>query len=1173
MFVRIAVFLVLLFTGSAYTAVLCGDNGAIFSDEGLCNSLCSVSCSPVNLKTTGSSGVCDTTNYQGFVYYNNKTYALSKTSDFWDSFPNLAVISNQDINTLLTGILSYFNITAWIGLYDPDFTPSFNTVDPTRFVWRNGLNISFGNWASNEPDNFLASDDIGTVTIYGEHWVYMDDHGYWYDDGHHKSYGGDFKPKRFALVEWTGALDCVNAEIPPENSTQNIVNNVCNGTTPCYVCYTDSGFAQCDSGIATFDYRYRGSTVELNQYEGQIVVSAEGSIDYCFDTVNNIQGCPEDGINAIKSWIVFIGDDGNYYWLGNPDSSPVCKGSIILNTLSYTISGNSVTIDIPSGVRFIQLSDVESLSGQCTGDNRYNLTITIQPAYLCPQNRVQCDATNEVPLCPEGTLNPDRDMCQADAQINCPTGYIWDSSIDRCIRDPECSDGGIFNSVTDRCEKSFTPVCPSGYTADLNTNTCYKSVDCGIGSFNPSLDRCEYPMTPTCPAGFTLVNNRCEYSPPDCPTGTTYSTTLDLCIADYTNSCPAGYTWTGSRCETSPQCPTGFSYNPSTNRCEKPANRNFQCPPGYFYNSSTNRCETTADYQLIANIPKGEICYRSIYYDCYGNAQDYVYQGWNVDTCANCSDFTRFILTNNFNGKLVLTYDIPDDARWYIKENGSVVKSGGNGSSGARGGVSVVVNGSIEIYVGGDYPDGNPGVKLEGYSCPSWATYSNSLCVTSPSVTLSCPAGSSLSGSTCIANPSCPNGGNFDGNADVCWLNATKICPAGTTLNANLNKCTANATCSNSASLDTTRDVCWLAYTPTCPTDWIYDGTNNVCYKAVTCDFVYNPNRDRCEATLDKDCGTYTLDTVNNICFKEVFCQSDPNFPLNSTITFDSGLDKCISEAEHICPSGSSYTYTWNSVPVNKCELIPICLNGSYNPDNDLCYLGDFSCPLGSQYQCVTLSDGKNYCSDIFCGDTEYINNFENTDTPEGINDKQADGTVDSSGNCLGTIYIFNGQDKRCRPPGTQTYYNDCCKDDTIDLTGLVELGKCNANEMYLAKLREWGERDGKCHYIGEYCAERWKFPGGSVCVQKKKTFCCFSSPLARIIQEQGREQLGISWGTPRSPNCRGFTPEEFQKLDWNKIDFSEWIEGEVIPSIESNLTSNIEKTIDQIKTNIETKY
>ncbi|WP_457641321.1 conjugal transfer protein TraN [Persephonella sp.] len=1103
--------ILLMLTLKSYSAVICGDNGVVYDDANLCSSVCSIPCSDATLKTTGSSGTCDKNKYQGFVFFNNKTYALSKNTVFWEDFNNLAVIDSQEINSLLAGILSYYNTTAWIGLYDPNQSTSYNQINTSRFIWRDGSVTSYSNWNTGEPNNYLANEDIGVVTVYGEHWTKMDSQGLWYDDGYHKAYGGDYKPRLNALVEWNGPLDCVNAEVPPENSQQDIIDSTCGGNTPCYVCYTNSGFAQCDAGITTFDYN--GTTVNLNQYEGQIIVSASGTIDYCFDTVNNVQGCPATDLEALKSWIVFIGDDGNYYWLGNPNNSPVCKGNLNLTMLQYTDNGNSVTITIPQGVRFIQLSDVESLSGECTADNKYNLTITIQPAYLCPQNRVQCDATNEQPLCPEGTLNPDRDMCQADAQIQCPTGYTWDPSIDKCTLQYQCPENGILNKDKDRCQKAFIPDCPSNYTADLTNEVCYKQVDCGIGSFNPALDRCEYPVTKTCPSGFTLNNEDICQAPPSCIPNTTYSTTLDKCISDYTLNCPDGYTWTGSRCETT----------------------NIICPSKYSYNASTNRCE--------AQPTSGGVSPSTCSADLTMYEAAYCIEHKSHGSCTPTSTGCKATVYDSTGNPQTLTFD----------QNCNITKFN---------------------YFPFSVAPGEYKCSSDPSTCVFWGAV---VCIKNTSTggvpTLTCPDGSTPVNGVCIANPSCPSGGNFDGAADVCWLNATQTCPTGTTLNTTLNKCIADPICSSGSSLDTVNDVCWIAYTPSCPTGWSYDAANSICYQSITCDFVYNPTRDRCEATLGKDCGTYTYSSTEDLCIKDISCPTDLNFSLNNTITYDTSLDVCLSEAVHICPSGTSYTYTWNSTPINKCELIPICLNGVYNPQNDLCYLGDFTCPLGSQYQCVTMSDGKNYCSDLFCGDAQYANNYQNTDTTQGANDKQADGQIDENGNCLGTIYIFNGQDKRCRPPGTQTLYNDCCKKDSIELAGLVEIGSCNADEQYLAKLREWGERDGKCHYIGEYCAEKWKWPGGSVCVQKKKTFCCFTSPLARIIQEQGREQLGISWGTPKNPNCRGFTPSEFQKLDWNKIDFSEWIESEIIPNVEQNLTNTLNNTIDQIKANIETRY
>jgi hypothetical protein len=76
------------------------------------------------------------------------------------------------------------------------------------------------------------------------------------------------------------------------------------------------------------------------------------------------------------------------------------------------------------------------------------------------------------------------------------------------------------------------------------------------------------------------------------------------------------------------------------------------------------------------------------------------------------------------------------------------------------------------------------------------------------------------------------------------------------------------------------------------------------------------------------------------------------------------------------------------------------------------------------------------------------------------------------------------------------------------------------------------------CHFVGSYCAS--KSPFG--CIEKREAYCCFNSPLGRIIQEQARPQLGQDWGDVENPSCGGLTIEEIGKVDWSKIDISEWV-------------------------------
>jgi conjugal transfer mating pair stabilization protein TraN len=64
---------------------------------------------------------------------------------------------------------------------------------------------------------------------------------------------------------------------------------------------------------------------------------------------------------------------------------------------------------------------------------------------------------------------------------------------------------------------------------------------------------------------------------------------------------------------------------------------------------------------------------------------------------------------------------------------------------------------------------------------------------------------------------------------------------------------------------------------------------------------------------------------------------------------------------------------------------------------------------------------------------------------------------------------------------------------------------------------------------------------------------------LTRILQEQGRPQLGKTWGTPKTPDCSGFTVDEFSRLDLSVMNFSEiyndFIQAARLPDEAATLT------------------
>ena len=131
------------------------------------------------------------------------------------------------------------------------------------------------------------------------------------------------------------------------------------------------------------------------------------------------------------------------------------------------------------------------------------------------------------------------------------------------------------------------------------------------------------------------------------------------------------------------------------------------------------------------------------------------------------------------------------------------------------------------------------------------------------------------------------------------------------------------------------------------------------------------------------------------------------------------------------------------------------------------------------------------------------------------------------------TLTLFKGERETC---GSKVFgVLNCCKGKGFPLIPgislLVALG-CNTQEILLHQR----DANGLCAYVGSYCSK--KILG--ICITKKKAYCCFTSKLSRILQEQGRAQLPKPWGKPKTEQCLGFTLDEFARLDLSRMDFSE---------------------------------
>jgi hypothetical protein len=69
-------------------------------------------------------------------------------------------------------------------------------------------------------------------------------------------------------------------------------------------------------------------------------------------------------------------------------------------------------------------------------------------------------------------------------------------------------------------------------------------------------------------------------------------------------------------------------------------------------------------------------------------------------------------------------------------------------------------------------------------------------------------------------------------------------------------------------------------------------------------------------------------------------------------------------------------------------------------------------------------------------------------------------------------------------------------------------------------------------------------------CLERTKSYCCFNPHLARIINEQGRAQVGKGWGSDTARNrLQWLQRGSVASLDFSRMDLSEFY-AEITPTI-----------------------
>lgn len=163
-------------------------------------------------------------------------------------------------------------------------------------------------------------------------------------------------------------------------------------------------------------------------------------------------------------------------------------------------------------------------------------------------------------------------------------------------------------------------------------------------------------------------------------------------------------------------------------------------------------------------------------------------------------------------------------------------------------------------------------------------------------------------------------------------------------------------------------------------------------------------------------------------------------------------------------------------------------------------------------------------CTDGSCDTTQ---NEESHDMKEGVSRLGAMAGVASDVYTnqvkSGMANIFSGTSLQCEKYPLSA--RDCCTDSGWGDWVL----HCPKELQDLQKAKD----EGRAVFVGEY--DDWVLDSRTHYV-----YCVFPSVLSSIVQIQGRgAQLHIPFGTPELPDCRGITPEELERIAFDKLNFS----------------------------------
>lgn len=322
------------------------------------------------------------------------------------------------------------------------------------------------------------------------------------------------------------------------------------------------------------------------------------------------------------------------------------------------------------------------------------------------------------------------------------------------------------------------------------------------------------------------------------------------------------------------------------------------------------------------------------------------------------------------------------------------------------------------------------------------------------------------------------------------------------------------------------------------------------------------------------------------IRFLSLFLQLLINFDamagrFQSTYSCSNSGKTCVSSGERVVDGFKVYKDCWEYVYTKQCNY-PSKNNCS---DYANCYLvGDLPCLLvDSAGACVNLQ--KEYS----CKSWEPAI-YEKESVKTGLVEKEGKeqlvckGVPCIDGHCIDKSYmldgdmmdsisrlasfsqmkgsdinfkLFEGFGQHCSKQATS--YTNCCSTSLKGWGNSLGAG-CSKDEKDLIDKRS----KNLCVYVGKENKQTF-----GITTVVKHHYCCFGNLLNKVVQVEGRKQLGISFGSGGSPDCRGLSLDEITRLDFDKIDFSEFyadiLKRMKLPNVKE-ISSRVDSSMKSVK-------